>query len=224
MRKILFLLPILALMISLGLVSAHAQSEPIPKWIKNLALLWAEDEITDDDFITALEFLINQNIIKVDAQDVVDNQPVGILPKETTNEQQSQLETCIELELYSLSLVRDMIDYTNSQNLPPNSYDVLYPAHLIDDLSSTVQQSALHDCLDLIVPIYLDSQVKQDGKSLIDYTLDQIDQYGYDKPDSCDYDPRCVQSILALSNLGKNSVKDDIILLAVFLELDILIS
>ena len=44
----------------------EAQEEAIPDWIKGVAGLWAEDEITDLEFIDALEFLINQSIIQID--------------------------------------------------------------------------------------------------------------------------------------------------------------
>lgn len=37
----------------------------IPDWIKNNAKWWHYDEITDDDFLKGIEYLINQNIIKI---------------------------------------------------------------------------------------------------------------------------------------------------------------
>ena len=43
----------------------YSQIEPIPTWIKGVAGFWAEDKITDKEFLEALEFLIESGIIKV---------------------------------------------------------------------------------------------------------------------------------------------------------------
>jgi hypothetical protein len=39
----------------------------IPSWIKNNAKFWAEGQITDKDFVSGLQYLINQKIIKIPA-------------------------------------------------------------------------------------------------------------------------------------------------------------
>ncbi len=44
---------------------AHSQSDEIPNWIKGVAGFWAEDKITDLEFIEALEFMIESKIIQV---------------------------------------------------------------------------------------------------------------------------------------------------------------
>ena len=227
LNKILILFPVLGLVISLGLVSVYAQNEPIPKWIKGVAAFWAEDKISDAEFIEALEFLINQNVIKISDQNnivVAESENNKSKFQENMNQQKSKLASCIDAELASFVLIREMIDYTNSKNLPPNSYDVLYPDSLIDELASVVQQSSLQKCHELLIPIYLDSSIKQEGRSLVSHAVSSVNQYGYDESESCNYEPRCMQSITALSNLGNNSVKDDVILLVIFLELDSLIS
>ena len=41
--------------------------ENVPSWIKNTAGWWADDLISDNEFANALEFLINEGIIKIDA-------------------------------------------------------------------------------------------------------------------------------------------------------------
>jgi TusA-related sulfurtransferase len=40
-------------------------SENIPDWIKTTAKWWSNDEITNDDFILAIEFLIKKGIIRI---------------------------------------------------------------------------------------------------------------------------------------------------------------
>jgi len=40
-------------------------SESIPVWIKNNAKWWAEGIISEDDFVSGIEYLVNQGIISV---------------------------------------------------------------------------------------------------------------------------------------------------------------
>ncbi|MDE1867865.1 MAG: peptidase, partial [Thaumarchaeota archaeon] len=41
------------------------QSQQIPAWIKNSAGWWASNEISDDDFVKGVQYLISNGIIKV---------------------------------------------------------------------------------------------------------------------------------------------------------------
>jgi len=41
--------------------------ENVPSWVKNTAGWWADNLITDNEFVNALEFLINEGIIKIDS-------------------------------------------------------------------------------------------------------------------------------------------------------------
>ncbi len=41
--------------------------ENVPSWIKNTAGWWADNLISDNEFVDALEFLINEGIIKIDS-------------------------------------------------------------------------------------------------------------------------------------------------------------
>ena len=47
--------------------SSWAEESVIPSWIKNNAGWWAEDLITEDEFLKGIEYLINKNIILIDA-------------------------------------------------------------------------------------------------------------------------------------------------------------
>ena len=53
----------------LGLVilvlSQSVYADQIPSWIKNNAKWWSQNQITDDDFVKGIQFLIDDNIIKV---------------------------------------------------------------------------------------------------------------------------------------------------------------
>ncbi len=50
--------------VSITSISAQSPSD-IPSWVKNNAVWWGEDEISDSEFLTSLEFLIENKIIEI---------------------------------------------------------------------------------------------------------------------------------------------------------------
>ncbi|MDC0041533.1 pentapeptide repeat-containing protein [Candidatus Nitrosopelagicus sp.] len=57
--------------------------ESIPDWVKNTAGWWAEDAISETEFVSAIEFLIKVNIISVEKENLPDEWeylPVEIIP------------------------------------------------------------------------------------------------------------------------------------------------
>jgi len=60
---VLFLIVVVS--ISAMMVHASAQETPIPNWIKNVAKWWAEGQTNDSDFLQAIQYLINNNILRI---------------------------------------------------------------------------------------------------------------------------------------------------------------
>jgi len=62
------LLTLFPLILSMGIApaipSAHAE-EKIPTWIQDTVVWWSEGTISDDEFLTAIEFLIKEGVIEV---------------------------------------------------------------------------------------------------------------------------------------------------------------
>ena len=54
--------------------------EIVPDWIKNSAGWWAEDKITDVEFTTALQFLIQNEIIKIESVQNTENDYSATIP------------------------------------------------------------------------------------------------------------------------------------------------
>ena len=54
--------------------------EIVPDWIKNSAGWWAEDKITDVEFTTALQFLIQNDIIKIESVQNTESNDSAIIP------------------------------------------------------------------------------------------------------------------------------------------------
>ena len=49
----------------LGLFIPNAFAENVPDWVKNTAEWWATDTISETEFLNAIEFLVNEEIIQV---------------------------------------------------------------------------------------------------------------------------------------------------------------
>ena len=81
-----------------GMNSVYAE-ESIPAWVRGVAGFWVEDKITDAEFIEALEFLIESDIIKVSDARV------------------------LSLEKENLELKQEIKSF-ESENMPQNNSDV----------------------------------------------------------------------------------------------------
>ena len=62
--KILLSLILSIAIVSIG-ITAYAQNEQIPEWIKNTAGYWSNDEINDSEFFNLIQFLIDKEIINI---------------------------------------------------------------------------------------------------------------------------------------------------------------
>ncbi len=59
----IFLITSIAVIAGTNLVYADNQSSMVPQWIKHNALWWAQGKISDDDFIEAMEWLVEKSIL-----------------------------------------------------------------------------------------------------------------------------------------------------------------
>jgi len=50
-------------------INASAQSNVIPQWVKNNAKWWADGQISESEFIKGIQYLIDNNILRVSNQD-----------------------------------------------------------------------------------------------------------------------------------------------------------
>lgn len=60
-----------AVFVLIVLATNSAYAESVPEWIKNIAKLWSEGKITDTEFLNAIKFLIEKNIIQVEAKSAI---------------------------------------------------------------------------------------------------------------------------------------------------------
>ena len=45
--------------------SGSAVGKAVPEWVKNNAIWWSQDKISDNEFVSGLQFLIKEGIIIV---------------------------------------------------------------------------------------------------------------------------------------------------------------
>ena len=53
-------------------LAASAQSDAVPAWVKNTAGWWADDQISETEFVNSMEYLIGSGIIQLSSQQNVD--------------------------------------------------------------------------------------------------------------------------------------------------------
>ena len=72
MKKIFLIVTLIA---TIGLIlgtsaNVAAEENRVPEWVKNTAAWWAMDQISEAEFLNAIEFLANQGIIKITGQSI----------------------------------------------------------------------------------------------------------------------------------------------------------
>lgn len=60
-----FLLALVVFVLSISASASAVQSYSIPNWVKGIAGWWSDGKVSDDKFASAIQSLINQNIIKI---------------------------------------------------------------------------------------------------------------------------------------------------------------
>ena len=54
----------------ISVLSVNGESKTIPDWIKNTAGWWSEDQISETEYISSLQYLIDEKIIKVNTSPI----------------------------------------------------------------------------------------------------------------------------------------------------------
>jgi len=118
-RKFILLSAILVMITAFPL-AVTAQSDAIPSWIKNTAGWWAEDQISETEFVNSMEYLIDSGIIQVSSQQGVDvsELTIGFIPIEKADELTPKAES---LEKFLEEKMPD-VDF---KIVVPNNYETI---------------------------------------------------------------------------------------------------
>ena len=101
-------------------LAASAQSDAIPAWIKNTAGWWADDQISETEFVNSMEYLIDSGIIQIPSQQNVDvtELTIGFIPIEKADELTPKAES---LEKFLEQEIPD-VDF---KIVVPNNYETI---------------------------------------------------------------------------------------------------
>ncbi len=143
------------------LIQKELAAEIIPKWVKDIAKWYGEDKIAESDFINAIKFLIENNIIVLDFDDttLLDNINQEVIMATVMipngNAEQSNIGFYIPLNLEVQKST--IVEWINS-----------------DDVDHTVQSQ---DGLGNVIPLF-NSNVLQTGEKF-SYKFDESGTYNY---------------------------------------------
>ena len=100
---------------------SSADPELIPNWIKNTAGFWANDQISDSEFVTALEYLIDTGTIQVPGNRLltqnIEKLTIGFIPTEKANELTPNAE---KLEMFLEKRLQ-----TDVEIVVPTNYEII---------------------------------------------------------------------------------------------------
>ena len=118
-RKFILLSAILVMIAAFPL-AVTAQSDAIPSWIKNTAGWWAEDQISETEFVNSIEYLIDSGIIQMSSQQGVDvsELTIGFIPIEKADELTPKAES---LEKF----LEEKMPGVDFKIVVPNNYETI---------------------------------------------------------------------------------------------------
>ena len=93
-RKTVLLFALVTVVVTFPL-AASAQSDAVPSWIKNTAGWWADDQISETEFVNSMEYLIDSGIIDVssDQNFGITELTIGFIPSEKADELSPKAES-----------------------------------------------------------------------------------------------------------------------------------
>ena len=118
-RKFILLSAILVMIAAFPL-AVTAQSDAIPSWIKNTAGWWADDQISETEFVNSIEYLIDSGIIQVSSQQgvAVSELTIGFIPVEKADELTPKAES---LEKF----LEEKMSGVDFKIVVPNNYETI---------------------------------------------------------------------------------------------------
>lgn len=119
-KSILFLTMIIISALVVFPITITAESELVPSWIKNTAGYWADDQISDVEFMNAIEYLISQGTIQVpnlSGSVDVDTITIGFIPTEKADELTPKAE--------DLKMFLEQKLGTNIEVVVPSNYETI---------------------------------------------------------------------------------------------------
>ena len=123
MKKFFLVITFSIIVVSL-LSLTYAQTDSlIPSWIKNTASFWVNDQISDYEFLNALQYLVNEGILVIPSESV--QEPIGIPGGDALSDTQ-----VLEIEV---------IDDESNENLEHNLDLIIFKIQKMQDLAKNTE-------------------------------------------------------------------------------------
>lgn len=179
MKKSLLYLPIILgiiILISVPSVTAQSESNTIPSWIKGVANFWIDGGINDAEFIEALEFLIDNNVIKL-GESIVVNNTMSVI----TTEQKDILDLTISQKEDRIKILENEINTLNNKIssmpvIPSESEMIINLNRQIETLNDKLDQE--NDMKDT-----MEEDLRNDITKLNQMNQDQVEKFQKDLAD-----------------------------------------
>jgi len=158
------ILAILVIGVSIiSIVSISAEESFIPSWIKNTASFWVDGGVTDQEFITSIEWMIENNLIKIDSEDNELEAQAGKLYQENPPLDKKYMQKEFKFSMWQ----------------PDNWEKQVVSAHPFDaslSVYSMIESSTFEEAQPTTIGVVIDDL---EGLSLDEYNEDQWNKYGF---------------------------------------------
>jgi len=99
--------------------NVSGETNSVPSWIKNTASFWVDGNVSDTEFLNAIEFLVGEGIIKVpgESKPDVDTLTIGFIPVEKADELTPKAESLEKFLEKKLGIDVEIVVPTNYETI-----------------------------------------------------------------------------------------------------------
>jgi len=90
------------------LVPSNVYAEEIPNWIKTITVWWIEGEVTDGEFIDAMEYIFEKNLIYINPD--IENDFLRTVAINEIQQKTDLFETTLNLRAKLIHFLSDVIE------------------------------------------------------------------------------------------------------------------
>ena len=116
-KNILLGLVLLAVMVTVPMAQSAYAVTTIPDWVKTIAGSWANDDISDDEFVNAIKHLVATDIIRLSPVANTDSITIGFIPVEKAEDLTPKAEALQEYLESSLGIPVEISIPTNYESI-----------------------------------------------------------------------------------------------------------
>ncbi len=136
--KIIFSFVLIFSVMLIPFLLLNASAEKVPDWIRNTALWYGEGKVSETEFLNAIKFLVENNVIILEREDIISVENLSaliIIPNGNVNLSNSAFYKPLNLEIASGTVVtwinEDSVEHTiQSQDESGNNNGLFHSSTL----------------------------------------------------------------------------------------------